>query len=153
MELLINNIELIVGSALVSILVIISTKVIYDMNRGKVNKSSYPTPVEVDPSKILKEIYMAPVFDQVALKEKYLGLYVEIRAILNRSIQSDLTEDHRDFRFNYEDDHSIYIIGSLDISQYDDRSWMRKGGKVNILGEIESISEAKLRLKNLTILQ
>jgi len=142
---------IIAGVLLFGIMIVVSMKFLF--KNSSQTRVAHSTAVRLNPANITQEVFMAPPSEQLVIRDKYLGLQVEFRTILNSVKKSYENESLRELLLNSEEDHAINIVGSVNLADYDNRSWMQKGGKVNVQGEISEIKEKVIKLSHLSILQ
>lgn len=154
MEFIFNNVLFVaIGVLVLAVLLVLGLTFVFKGTGKKTAASSHKATSLIDPVAMIKEIFMAAPSEQKTIRQNYLGQRVELRAILNKISISYEDKSLRDLLLNYEQNHSISIVGTIDIGEYKDRSWMQKGGKVNVIGEMDEIQENRIKLRNLRILQ
>ena len=78
----------------------------------------------------------SPVQADEIVKKHYIGLRIKARGIIER-----ISSAHTYFVFSFQDKHGVQIVANLDKPVSNEVSILKKGDKINVMGEIFNIGE------------
>ncbi len=137
-----------IGIAVIMVILIIVIVLTSQKKRTKLTsppRKKHQLSLEIQPDIIVSRIFRLAPSELKPAKQEYIGQKVHIRSIFSSSKASSRGDTFREVLLAYQDDRSIHIIGEINMEDYQDQSWMTRGGKLTVEGVIKEINPKEFK--------
>ncbi len=147
---------ILVISVLIIIILLIVVYLLIFQKKSKVKTPkrsvSHRAVNEINPEYITNKISKVAPSELQSVKQEFIGQRVEVRTFMNSKKASRRGDTYREVVLDYEDKPNIHILGEINMDDYEDQSWMTRGGKLLVTGVISEIHDREIVLDDLKIL-